>query len=89
MPAAARVSELPRLERATVRKEGAALLVSALDVAGDAGAGVAATLDEPGVAAAIERLAAAWRGSDLLAAERRWRRGAGTTRTDRLAFAAR
>jgi glucarate dehydratase len=85
-PSPAGQRELPRFERATVRKEGAALVVAASDSHG--GSGLAATLDEPGVAAALERLAAGWRGSDLLAAERRWRRDAGATRAERLAFGA-
>jgi len=76
----------PIFARATVRKEGAALVVSAADSGG--ATATAATLDEPGVAAAIERLAAEWRGGDLLAAERRWRRDAGRTRAERLAFGA-
>jgi glucarate dehydratase len=85
-PPLAGTRELPRFERATVRRDGAALLVAAADASGAAGHAV--TLDEPGVAAAVERLAAEWRGGDLLAAERRWRRDAGKTRAKRLAFGA-
>jgi glucarate dehydratase len=85
-PSAAGVRELPRFARATVRKDGAALVVSAVDSGG--ATATAATLDEPGVAAAIERLAAEWRGGDLLASERRWHRNDGKTRADRLAFGA-
>jgi len=84
VPSASR--PLPRFARASVRKDGAALAVCAADAEG--ATATAATLDEPGVAAAVERLAAEWRGGDLLAAERRWRRGAGRTRAERLAFGA-
>jgi glucarate dehydratase len=85
-PSATGVRELPRFARATVRREGAALVVSAIDAGG--GAAAAATLDEPGVTAAIARLAAEWRGGDLLASEQRARRDAGRTRAERLAFGA-
>jgi glucarate dehydratase len=85
-PSAAVSRELPRFERATLRSEGAALVVSATDSGG--GTATAATLDEPGVAAALERLAVQWRGGDLLATERRSRRDAGKSRAERLAFGA-
>jgi glucarate dehydratase len=85
VPSASR-GEPPRFARATVRKAGAALVVSASDSGG--GAAAAATLDEPGVAAAVERLASGWQGGDLLASEHRWRRDAGATRAERLAFGA-
>jgi L-alanine-DL-glutamate epimerase-like enolase superfamily enzyme len=85
-PSPAGAPDLPRFARATVRKAGAALVVAASDSRGNSA--VAATLDEPGVAAGVERLAAAWREGDLLASERRSRRDAGTTRAERLAFGA-
>lgn len=86
VPPDAATRALPRLAQATVRRAGAALVVSATDTGGRSAA--AATLDEPGVAAAVERLAAAWRDGDLLASERRWRRDLGATRAERLAFGA-
>src|SRR5262245_30055729 len=85
-PSPAGTRELPRFARATAKTEGSALVVSAFDSRG--GVATAATLDEPGVAGAIERLAAEWRGADLLASERRWRRDAGKSRAERLAFGA-
>jgi L-alanine-DL-glutamate epimerase-like enolase superfamily enzyme len=85
-PFPAGTRELPRLARATAKSGGGALVVSAFDSLG--GVAAAATLDEPGVAAAIERLAAEWRGGDLLASERRSRRHAGKSRAERLAFGA-
>ncbi len=85
-PLSAGTPALPSFGGATARRSGAALVVSASDSRGSTA--TAATLDEPGVAAAVERLAAGWRGADLLASERRWRRDAGTTRAERLAFGA-
>ena len=85
-PSPAGTRELPGFARATVKRDGGALVVSAVDALG--GVASSATLDEPGVATAIERVAAEWRGGDLLAFERRWRRDPGKSRAERLAFGA-
>lgn len=86
-----RPPSVPPIERVTVRAlpGTAALAVSVLGA--DGRSGEAATLAEPGVPEAIGRLTEAWRHTDPLAAERRWRQWTdrtARTRAERLAFGA-
>lgn len=72
-----------------MRVAGGALEVAVASAEGRTGH--AASLDEPGVAEAITRLAGEWRGMPLLAAEQRWQRWGRTAmanRVERLAYGA-